>query len=59
MSAREAIRKLVKVGMNAHAAGDGFVVAQSPDPGDPLEPGAVCALTLARTPRRSETAGHP
>jgi len=59
MSAREAIRKLVKVGLNAHAAGDGFVVAQSPEPGAPLDPGGVCQLTLTRTSHRSETAGHP
>ncbi len=59
MSAREAIRKLVKVGLNAHASGDGFVVAQSPEPGEPLESGGVCQLTLARTPRRQESAGHP
>ena len=59
MSAREAIRKLVKVGLNAHASGDGFVVSQSPEPGEPLDPGAVCQLTLARTAARSESAGHP
>src|SRR5262249_52043743 len=59
MSAREAIRKLVKLGLNAHASGDGFVVSQSPQPGEPLEPGGICQLTLARTTRRSESAGHP
>jgi hypothetical protein len=60
MSAREAIRKLVKLGLNPRASGDGFVVSQSPEPGEPLESGGTCQLTLARTPsRRSEVAGHP
>ena len=59
LSAREAVRKLVKLGLNAHASGDGFVVAQSPAAGEPLEAGGTCQLTLARTPRRTEGAGHP
>src|SRR5581483_11563776 len=59
LSAREAIRKLVTFGLHAHASGDGFVVSQSPDPGAPLERGGTCQLTLARTPRRPEAAGHP
>jgi len=59
MSAREAIRTLAKLGLNAHASGDGVVVSQSPEPGVPLEAGGVCQLTLARTARRSESAGHP
>ena len=59
LSAREAVRKLVKLGLNAHASGDGFVVAQAPAPGEPLELGGTCQLTLARTPRRTEGAGHP
>jgi cell division protein FtsI (penicillin-binding protein 3) len=60
MSAREAIRKLVKLGLNPHASGDGFVVSQSPEPGEPLESGGTCHLTLARAAfRRSEVAGHP
>jgi len=59
MSAREAVRKLVKLGLNAHASGDGFVVAQTPEPGEPLEAGGICQLTLARSVRRTENAGHP
>jgi len=50
MSAREATRTLVKLGMTARLAGDGFVVAQDPQPGSPLEEGGVCRLTLARAP---------
>jgi beta-lactam-binding protein with PASTA domain len=48
LSARDAVRKLVKVGLVAQASGDGFVVAQQPESGTPFEPGSVCRLTLAR-----------
>ena len=52
MSAREAIRTLVKLGMRARAAGDGFVVSQEPPAGAPLEPGTVCRLVLDRKAQR-------
>jgi cell division protein FtsI (penicillin-binding protein 3) len=51
MSAREAVRKLVRLGMHAQPSGDGFVVAQEPPAGAPLEPGTVCHLVLDRRPR--------
>jgi len=58
LSAREAIRTLVRIGLNPRASGDGFVVSQQPPPGSPLEPGAPCQLFLSRTPPRpTETAG--
>jgi len=50
LSAREALRILVKLGMHARVAGDGFVVAQDPPAGTPLESEAVCTLTLERSP---------
>jgi cell division protein FtsI (penicillin-binding protein 3) len=50
LSGREAVRILVKLGMNARVAGDGFVVAQDPPAGTPLESRAVCTLTLQRVP---------
>jgi cell division protein FtsI (penicillin-binding protein 3) len=59
MSAREAVRKLVTVGMIAHVSGDGFVVAQDPPAGTPIERDAVCRLTLERWPRHAVTANHP
>ena len=60
LSAREAVRALVKIGLNARASGDGFVVWQSIPPGTAIEPGATCQLTLARTPPRpQESAGQP
>jgi membrane peptidoglycan carboxypeptidase len=52
MSAREATRTLVKLGLSARLAGDGFVVAQDPQPGAPIEQGGVCRVTLARAPAR-------
>jgi cell division protein FtsI (penicillin-binding protein 3) len=52
MSAREAVRKLVKVGMNARASGDGLVVSQTPEAGSPIDGGALCRLVLERRPSR-------
>ena len=62
MSARDAIRQLMKGGLNARLSGDGVVVSQDPPAGTPLEPGMVCRLVLDRSgARRSPTAasGHP
>ncbi len=49
MSAREAVRRLVKAGLVARAAGDGVVVTQDPAPGAAIESGAVCRLVLSRS----------
>jgi membrane peptidoglycan carboxypeptidase len=57
LSAREAVRALVKLGLNARATGDGFVVSQSPAAGSPFEPGTTCQIVLARTPPRTSEAG--
>jgi cell division protein FtsI (penicillin-binding protein 3) len=48
MSAREAVRRLVKLGLTAHVSGDGFVVSQDPPAGAALEPGGACRLVLNR-----------
>jgi cell division protein FtsI (penicillin-binding protein 3) len=56
LSAREAVRTLVKLGLVARMSGDGNVVAQEPAAGTPLEHGGVCRLVLARTPRHGESA---
>ncbi len=50
LSAREALRSLVHVGMTARLNGDGFVVEQLPEPGMALSRGDTCTLTLARKP---------
>jgi hypothetical protein len=54
LSAREAIRRLVKAGLGAHMTGDGFVIAQDPPAGAPLDPGSVCRLILDRRSARAE-----
>ncbi len=48
LSARAATRKLMQFGLNARIDGDGFVTGQDPQPGTPVDQGAVCRLTLAR-----------
>ena len=53
MSARDAMRTLVKLGLTARMSGDGFVVSQDPPPGAPLEAGGVCRLVLERAPPRA------
>jgi len=58
MSAREAVRTLVKVGMAVHVSGDGFVSSQDPAPGTPLDADTVCRVVLERRMVRSE-AVHP
>jgi cell division protein FtsI (penicillin-binding protein 3) len=60
MSAREAVRTLVKLGLSAHISGDGFVVSQSPEAGAPIDGDGVCRLVLERQPsHHAATAGHP
>ena len=59
MSAREAVRKLVTIGMTARVSGDGFVVTQDPPAGTPIDRHGVCRLTLERWPRRAAAANHP
>ena len=60
MSAREAVRKLVKLGMNPRVVGDGFVVSQEPQAGAPIDGDAVCRLVLQRWPSRQVvTASRP
>jgi cell division protein FtsI (penicillin-binding protein 3) len=58
LTAREAVRSLVKVRMSAHLSGDGVVVAQKPAPGSPIEGEAVCYLVLERAPARRAAAEH-
>ena len=48
MSAREAVRALMRVGLAPRIHGSGFVVEQSPEPGTPLLPGDAALLTLRR-----------
>ena len=50
MSARDANRTLVKLGLLADISGDGFVVSQTPPPGVPYEAGDRCKVILDRSP---------
>ena len=59
MSGREAVRKLVMLGLNASAVGDGVVVSQSLEPGAPLEQAAVCHLVLQRSFKIPAPVGNP
>jgi cell division protein FtsI (penicillin-binding protein 3) len=55
MSARQAVQKLVKLGLTARISGSGLVVAQDPAAGVPLETGGVCRLILDRSPAKHST----
>ena len=60
MSARAAVHKLVKLGMNARVSGDGFVVSQVPAAGHSIDSDGVCQLVLERRPpRQVVTASRP
>ncbi len=55
LSARDAIRALMHVGLTPRLDGDGFVIDQSPRAGAVLVPGETCVLKLGR--RHSQVAG--
>jgi stage V sporulation protein D (sporulation-specific penicillin-binding protein) len=59
LSAREAVRQLVRLGLTAQITGDGFVVSQDPPAGSVLEPGAVCRLVLTRSAPPAEQGMTP
>ena len=59
MSAREAVRKLVALGLSARLSGDGFVTSQNPVAGTALDPGAVCHIVLSRSASRSDQSAQP
>ncbi len=58
LSARDAIRALVRVGLSPRVIGDGVVVSQDPEPGTPLGDIGTSVLHLERT-RASAAAGQP
>jgi len=55
LSARDAIRALMQLGLTPRIDGDGFVVEQSPRAGAALPGGVSCVLKLGRRP--AATAG--
>jgi cell division protein FtsI (penicillin-binding protein 3) len=50
LSAREALRRLSRLGVAARMTGDGFVAEQQPEAGTPLGDSPLCVLTLRRRP---------
>jgi cell division protein FtsI (penicillin-binding protein 3) len=59
LSAREAARQLVRLGLTPHLTGDGFVISQDPPAGAALDPGVVCHLVLTRVVGRGEQVATP
>jgi cell division protein FtsI (penicillin-binding protein 3) len=59
LSAREALHRLLQLGVGAQIFGTGFVVSQAPAPGTALEPGGICRLHLQRSLRDPQTAEQP
>jgi DNA-binding GntR family transcriptional regulator len=59
MSAREALLKLVRLGLTARVEGNGFVVAQDPPAGTALEAVGQCRLTLDRSRARYQDGVRP
>lgn len=57
LSARDAMRSLAELGLRPRLRGVGMVIDQKPAPGEPLEPGTVCTLTLERDPRLAVISG--
>jgi cell division protein FtsI (penicillin-binding protein 3) len=53
LSARDAMRTLMKLGLTARMSGQGIVLAQDPPPGTPFEGGETCRLQLGRRPAGS------
>jgi cell division protein FtsI (penicillin-binding protein 3) len=58
LSARDAVRKLVRLGMSARVSGNGFVVSQDPQPGTPVDAEGVCVLILDRSPVKRTADEH-
>jgi cell division protein FtsI (penicillin-binding protein 3) len=59
MGAREALKALLKVGLNARMSGNGVVMSQVPAPGEPIEAGGVCRLSLERSPYKAPEPVQP
>ena len=58
MTAREAVRTLVRRGLTPRLSGDGVVVAQSPEAGAPIDGEATCYVVLERAPSPRAAAEH-
>ena len=56
LSAREALRRVARLGVTAKIQGTGLVVAQYPEAGQTLAIGGACTLMLDRGAGRSSRA---
>jgi membrane peptidoglycan carboxypeptidase len=59
LSAREALRAAVKLGLIARVEGKGFVVAQDPPAGTALDAVSGCRVTLGRTTVAAQEQPYP
>ena len=58
LSARDAVRALTRLGVNARIQGDGQVVAQQPEAGAPLGSISLATLWLERVPQGQDVNGQ-
>jgi len=59
LSAREALRKMLRLGLTARVDGTGFVVSQDPPAGTPLDFVSTGRVTLSRTPSAHQDQVRP
>ena len=59
LSAREAARTLVRLGLMPRLTGDGFVLSQTPPAGTGVDPGAEIRLVLGRLQARRDQDATP
>jgi cell division protein FtsI (penicillin-binding protein 3) len=59
LSAREALRKMLRLGLTARVDGTGFVVSQDPPAGTPLDFVSSGHVTLSRTPGAHQDEARP
>jgi cell division protein FtsI (penicillin-binding protein 3) len=59
LSAREALRRMMRLGLSARVDGSGFVIAQDPPAGAPLDAVSIGRETLARTPPAHREQARP
>ena len=58
LSAADATYSLMRVGLKVNLQGSGFVTAQQPAAGSPVDASTVVMLTLESIPRRSGKISH-
>ena len=59
LSARDALRKMMRLGLAARVEGNGFVIAQEPVAGAPLDAISVGRVMLARNPASHQEQARP